>query len=428
MDGAGNGRMQNLRTIILAAGKGTRMKSDIPKVLHKVCGKPVLQYVLDVACALGSLKTYVVVGHKGDSVRMYIPQGLIAVDQSELLGTADALRRAEKHLKDYQGDLLVLCGDTPLLDKKTVRDIVRKHKKAKAVCTLLTAVVSNPYGYGRIVRDGKGGIIAIREEKDAAGQERSISEINAGVYCFQNQALFKALRDVRINKKKKEFYLTDVIDVFYNRCLKIESVQMKDSSEGLGINTREDLAVAADILRRRILKDLMLKGVTIIDPQTTYIDASVRIGRDSCIRPFTFIEGDVCIGNRCVIGPFSRLRPGVRVGNDVEIGNFTEVSRTKIGDRTLVKHFSYLGDSLIGAHVNIGAGAVTANFDGRQKNTTKIGDGAFIGSDAILIAPVKIGRKAVVGAGSVVTKGKTVPEGGLAVGVPARICSRREHS
>lgn len=421
--GTGNGRMQSLKIIILAAGKGTRMKSDTPKVLHKVCGKPVLQYVLDVARALGSLKTYIVVGHKGGSVKKYIPQGLMTVEQPELLGTADALRRAEKHLKGYHGDLLVLCGDTPLLDKKTVRDIVRKHKKTKAVCTLLTAVVPDPYGYGRIIRDGKGGVIAIREEKDATVQERGIPEINVGVYCFQNHALFNALRDVRINKKKKEFYLTDVIDVFFNRLFKIESVQTKDPSEGLGINTREDLAVAEDILRRRIHKDLMMKGVTIVDPQTTYIDASVKIGRDSCIRPFTFIERDVRIGDRCVIGPFSRLRPGVRIGNDVEIGNFTEISRTKIGDRTIMKHFSYLGDSVVGGHVNIGAGAVTANFDGRQKNTTQIGDGAFIGSDAILIAPVKIGRKAVVGAGSVVTKGKTVPAGGLAVGVPARICS-----
>ncbi len=413
--------MQNLRTIILAAGKGTRMKSDTPKVLHKVCGKPILQYVLDVACALGSLKTYVVVGHKGGSVKDYIPKELIAVDQPQLLGTADALRRAEKHLKGYRGDLLVLCGDTPLLDKKTVADIVRRHKKTKAVCTLLTAVVTDPGGYGRIIRNAKGDVVAIREEKDASAQERNIGEINVGVYCFQSQALFKALRDVRLNTKKKEFYLTDVIDGFYGRRMKIESVETKDPSEGLGVNTREDLAAAEAILRRRVLKDLMLEGVTIVDPQTTYIDAGARIGKDSCIRPFTFIEGNVCIGERCTIGPFARLRPGVRIGHDVEIGNFTEVSRSTIGDRTLMKHFSYLGDSVVGGHVNIGAGAVTANYDGRQKNVTTIGDGAFIGSDAILIAPVKIGRKAVVGAGSVVTKGKMVPEGGLAVGVPAKI-------
>ncbi|OGX38551.1 MAG: hypothetical protein A3D87_05835 [Omnitrophica WOR_2 bacterium RIFCSPHIGHO2_02_FULL_50_17] len=417
--------MQNLRTIILAAGKGTRMKSDTPKVLHEVCGKSIIEYVLDVARAVGSLKIYVVVGHGSALVKDRLGREAVTIRQPRLLGTADAIRCAQGFLKGYRGDALVLCGDTPLLNKSVVEELIRRHRKSKAVCTFLTAVVPNPQGYGRVIRDENGAVAGIREDKDAAGDQRDITEINVGVYCFQSRALFKALQGVRLNKKKKEFYLTDIISLFYEGGFVIETLRTEDPSEGLGVNTKEDLAVAERILRKRILKRFMEEGVTIQDPSTTYIDAGVRIGKDTCIRPFTFIEQDVRIGSRCKIGPFARLRPGVRIRNDVEIGNFTEVSRTQIGNRTLMKHFSFLGDATVGAGVNIGAGTITANFDGKQKNATTIGNGAFIGSDSILIAPVKIGNKAVVGAGSVVTKGKVVPDGGLAVGVPARIQSRR---
>lgn len=418
--------MQNLRTIVLAAGRGTRMKSSTPKVLHEVCGRPILQYVLDAIHAVGSLKTYVVVGHGSDSVRKSLPRELIAVEQPRLLGTADAVRRVETHFQNYNGDVLILCGDTPLLQKEVVQRIVTGHKKTKVSCTFLTAVVDCPSGYGRVIRDGKGAVVAIREENDLAASERGIAEINVGVYCFRAEDLFRALKQIRLNKRKKEFYLTDIIDLFHAQGLKVETVTTEDHSQGLGINTREDLAAAEGVLRRRVLKRLMLEGVTIVDPHTTYIDDGVRIGKDTCIRPFTYIEKDVRIGNHCVIGPFAHLRPGVRVGNDVQIGNFTEVSRTQIGDKTLMKHFGFLGDASVGSHVNIGAGTVTANYDGQQKNPTTIENGAFIGSDSILIAPVKIGRKAIVGAGSVVTKGKKVPDGGIAVGVPAKIILRRK--
>ena len=415
--------MQDLRTVILAAGKGTRMKSDCPKVLHEVCGKPIVEYVLDAAKAAGSLKTYVVVGYKGDAVKKRLVSGLVMVRQPKLSGTADAVRRVAGHLKNYCGDVLILCGDTPLLNKTVIKELVRKHKNSKAICTFLTATVGEPQGYGRVIRNENAEAIAIREDKDAAEHEKDIAEINVGVYCVQSRALFGVLRRIRPNKNKKEFYLTDIIDLFHQGGLKIETVTTEDPVEGLGVNTKEDLAVAGRVIRERILKNFMREGVTIVDPATTYIDADVKIGKDTCIRPFTIIEKDVRIGDCCVIGPFARLRPGVRIGNGVEIGNFTEVSRTRIGNKTLMKHFSFLGDALVGSDVNIGAGTITANFDGVRKNQTKIGNGAFIGSDSILIAPVKIGNRAVVGAGSVVTKGEVVPDGGMAVGVPAKIKS-----
>ena len=418
--------MQDLRTVILAAGKGTRMRSDCPKVLHEVCGKPIVGYVLDAAKAAGSLKTYVVVGYKGGLVKKSLAAGSVMVRQPKLSGTADAVRRVTGHLKSYRGDVLILCGDTPLLNKEVIKKLIGKHKNSGAACTFLTARVGDPQGYGRVMRDENAEVIAIREEKDAIEHERDITEINVGVYCVQSRALFGALRRIRLNEKKKEFYLTDIIGLLHQGGSRIETVTTEDPVEGLGVNTKEDLAVAGRVIRERILKNFMRDGVTIVDPATTYIDADVKIGKDTCIRPFTIIEKDVRVGDHCVIGPFARLRPGVRLGNGVEIGNFTEVSRTKIGNKTRMKHFSFLGDALVGSDVNIGAGTVTANFDGVRKNQTKIGNGAFIGSDSILIAPVKIGNRAVVGAGSVVTKGKTVPDGGIAVGVPAKIKARRK--
>ncbi|HBR14875.1 MAG TPA: bifunctional UDP-N-acetylglucosamine diphosphorylase/glucosamine-1-phosphate N-acetyltransferase GlmU [Candidatus Omnitrophica bacterium] len=418
--------MKDLRTIILAAGKGTRMKSAVPKVLQTVCGRPIIQYVLDIAKNVGSLKTYIVVGHKSDDVKIYLPKEVVTVEQKRLLGTADAVKCVEGHLKNDKGDVLILCGDTPLLNKRVIAELIRKHRRTKAIVSFLTAIVDQPKGYGRILRDQAGRAVAILEEKDASVQQRAINEINVGVYCFNSAALFGALRSIKINPKKQEFYLTDIIELFSKRGRRIETLRTENPAEGLGVNTREDLAVAERILRRKILKKLMLSGVTIIDPQTTYIDADVKIGRDTIIRPCTFIENDIRIGKNCKIGPFARLRPGVRIGDEVEIGNFTEVSRTKIGKQTLMKHFSYLGDSLVGSKVNIGAGTITANFDGQKKNQTIIKDQAFIGSDSILIAPVKVGKKAIVGAGSVVTKGKIIPDGSIVVGVPARVIARRK--
>lgn len=415
--------MTDLKTIILAAGKGTRMKSAVPKVLHPVCGKPMIEYVLDVAKAAGSKELIVVLGHMITAVREQLPPEVVTIEQKKLLGTADAVKTTSSHLKSFKGDILILCGDTPLLTKETVRALVKKHRGSKAVCTFLTAVVHDPQGYGRVIRDMDGKAVAIREDKDAVGFERQIAEINSGVYCINASALFAALDKVRQNKAKKEFYLTDIIEIFTQDGQTVETVATENFKEALGVNSRIDLAQSQEIIRRRILDRLMLAGVTIVDPASTHIDADVKIGRDTVVRPFSVIENNVRIGSGCLIGPFARIRPGSRIGDDVEVGNFTEVSRTKIGRATLMKHFGFLGDATVGANANIGAGTVTANYDGVEKHPTKIGDGAFIGSDAILVAPVKVGKKAVIGAASVVVR-SDIPDGATAVGTPARVTKK----
>jgi len=420
--------MKDLRTIILAAGKGTRMKSDIPKVLHPLCGKPIIQYILDIAKFAGSLKTYVVLGHKNELVREYLPENCLVVEQTKLLGTADAVKCAHRYFKNFTGDVLLLCGDAPLLRKDVVKRLVKKHKKTKAACTFLTTVMHNPQGYGRIIRGDKGVVLAVREEKDATEFEKNIAEVNVGGYCFKSRDLFKAIHSIALNKKKKEFYLTDIIELFVDQGLLVDTVETDDSSEGVGINTRIDLSYAESVLQKRIHKQLMLSGVTIVDPQTTYIGADVTVGRDTTINPFTVIENNVRIGKRCSIGPFARIRPGTKIDDQAVLGNFVEVSRSHVGRKTLMKHFGFLGDAKVGAKVNIGAGTVTANYDGQQKNITRIADKAFIGSDSILIAPVEVGEGATTGAGCVVTKGQTIPKNGVVVGVPGKIRKRRKHS
>jgi len=416
--------MSNFKAIILAAGRGTRMKSELPKVLHKVCGKPVLEYILDITKALRSLKTYVVVGHGSKSVRDAVGDGVEFVEQDQLLGTADAVNRCASHLKNYQGTVLVLCGDTPLLSKDVVAELLRKHHTSKAAGMVLTANINNPQGYGRIVRDGKGRFLSIREQKDCSVTEDKIKEINVGAYCFNSKDLFGILKKVKLNPGKKEFYLTDVVELLLAHGKNVGTFTTQDETGAFGINTREDLAQAQAIIRRRILNKHMLSGVTVVDPLTTFIEAGVVIGRDTIIHPMTVIHTDVRIGRNCSIGPMAHVRPGTRISDGVEIGNFAEVSRTSIGRGVFQKHFSFLGDAVIGRGVNIGAGVVTANFDGVNKNKTFIGPQAFIGSDAILVAPNKIGARAMVGAGSVVAKGKNIPAGMVAVGVPARVIKK----
>jgi bifunctional UDP-N-acetylglucosamine pyrophosphorylase / glucosamine-1-phosphate N-acetyltransferase len=414
--------MSNFRSIILAAGKGTRMKSDVPKVLHQVCGKPMIEYVLSITRQLRSLKTYVVTGHGADQVQKAV-QGkeLEFVLQPQLLGTADAVRRVEARLKNFTGTVLVLCGDTPLLSKAIVKDLLAKHTRSKAAVTVLTAIIDKPHGYGRIIRDRKGAFCAIREQKDATEQEVLINEINVGVYCFDSKKLFGGLKKVQLNPKKKEFYLTDIIELFLRQGDKVESLTTNDPYVAFGVNTRHDLAQAEAVIQKRILDEHMTNGVTIIDPSTTYIEADVKIGADTIIYPCTFIHHNVRIGSKCKIGPFARIRPGSVLANEVEVGNFAEVSRTTLGAGVYMKHFSFLGDANVGTRVNIGAGTVTANYDGVSKNKTTIGPNAFIGSDSILVAPVTIGSKAVVGAGAVVTKNTNVPSNAVARGVPAKI-------
>ena len=402
------------------------MKSQVPKVLHALNGKPLIQHILDVVHAAGSLKTYVVLGHQSGQVKEALSPEVVAYEQKDLLGTADAVRQGERFFRKYTGDILILCGDTPLLRKETIRSIIRRHKRSRAVCTFLTASVENSRGYGRVIRDGQGHAVAVREEKDATAEERKIREINVGVYCIRKEALFSSLKKVPLNARKKEYYLTDVVAILAQDGARIETVETEDAAEGLGINSREDLAVAERVLRFRVLSQLMQSGVTIIDPATTYIHDSVRIGQDTIIRPCTVIEDNVTIGSQCVIGPFARIRPGTKLGNRVEIGNFAEVSRTVMGDQCFMKHFSFLGDARIGREVNVGAGVVTANYDGKNKNRTRVGDRAFVGSDSILVAPVEIGTGAMTGAGCVVTRGTKVPAGSVVVGVPGRIRRKKK--
>jgi bifunctional UDP-N-acetylglucosamine pyrophosphorylase/glucosamine-1-phosphate N-acetyltransferase len=414
------------KAIILAAGRGTRMRSEIPKVLHKVCGRPVLDYVLDITENLRSLKTYVVVGHGSQKVRDAVGDGVEFVQQDQLRGTADAVNRCAPYLKSYQGTILVLCGDTPLLSKDIVAALLKQHHRSKASATVLTATIADPQGYGRILRREQGDFLAIREQKDVSVMEDRIKEINVGVYCFNSKDLFATLKKVKLNLKKKEFYLTDVIELLLAQEKKVATFVTQDETVAFGVNTREDLAQAQAIIRSRILTKHMLSGVTVVDPLTTFIEAGVVIGRDTTIHPMTVIHTDVRIGRNCSIGPMTRLRPGTRISDGVEIGNFVEISRSSLGRGIVQKHFSFLGDAVVGQGVNIGAGVVTANYDGVNKNKTFIGNQAFIGSDAILVAPNKIGARALIGAGSVVARGKNIPEGTVAVGVPARVIRKRD--
>jgi len=416
--------MSHFRAIILAAGRGTRMKSECPKVLHKVVGRPVIDYVLDIARGLRSLKIYCVVGHGSQKVREAVGPGIEFVEQDRLLGTGDAVKRCAPRFKNYHGTVVVLCGDTPLLSRTIVADLLKQHRRSKASATVLTAKVDQPGTYGRIVRTVKDEIAAIREYKDASEFERNIVEINTGVYCFGSKDLFESLKKVKLNALKNEFYLTDVIELLLKQGKKVGTYITDDATTAWGVNTREDLAQAQAILRQRILSKHMLAGVTIVDPLTTFIEADVTIGQDTVIHPMTVIHSDVRIGKNCSIGPMARIRPGTRISDGAEIGNFTEVSRTTIGPRVMQKHFSFLGDAVVGEGANIGAGVVTANYDGKTKNKTFIGSKAFIGSDAIIVAPNKIGAGAMIGAGSVVARNKNVPAGTVAVGIPARVIKK----
>lgn len=412
---------KNMACVILAAGKGERIKSAMPKVVHRLCGQPMLGYVLDLVKGFRFSKTVVVLGHRYEQVRKIIPRKTKVVIQRRLLGTADAVKQALSALKSFKGAVLVLYADTPLLKKDTLEKFLEFYRDNDLDVALLTAEIEKPAGYGRIIRDKYFNISRIVEDKDADDFQKDIKEVNTGIICFNKKSLSMALKQVRLNKRKKEYYLTDTVEILYKKGFLIGGLKISDINETQGVNSRSDLAKANRIMQGRINEKIMHSGVTIIDPESTFIDYGVRIGGDTVIYPFTVIERNVKIGKRCSIGPFAHIREGTNIEDEVTAGNFLEIVRSNISSRTLIKHFGYLGDSRIGKDANIGAGCVTANFNGYQKNKTFIKDKAFIGSDTILVAPVKIGRKAVVGAGSVVLKNKDVADGAKAVGVPARI-------
>ncbi|MFA5339064.1 MAG: NTP transferase domain-containing protein [Candidatus Omnitrophota bacterium] len=415
--------MSGFGCVILAAGKGTRFYSDIPKVLHDLNGKPVLQHVLDAASACGFEKPAVVIGRGAGEIGRFLKGKARPVVQERQLGTADAVKSAKKELSRFD-NIAVLYGDVPLVKKETLRSLVRQHKAFASSCTVLTVEMEDPSGYGRIIRGISGGVEAIVEDKEATAEEKRVREINVGLYCFDRKDLFEVIDRVQRSKVKKEFYLTDVIAILLEDGRKVGAFKTGDPDESIGINSRADLAKAYSILNQRKIKELTGGSVTVLDPATTFISPEAKIGRDTVIYPFTFIEKDVVIGKRCSIGPFCRLRPGTAIGDGAEIGNFVEIVRSKIGSKSKAKHLTYLGDTVVGKGANVGCGTITANYDGKRKSKTVIGDKAFVGSGTILVAPVKIGNGAATGAGSVVLKNKNIPAGAVVVGVPARILDK----
>ncbi|KUK14473.1 MAG: bifunctional UDP-N-acetylglucosamine diphosphorylase/glucosamine-1-phosphate N-acetyltransferase GlmU [Synergistetes bacterium] len=438
--------MNEIAFLILAAGKGKRMKSSLPKVLHKICGKTMLSYVLDAVkpfgCDIG-----IVIGFNGDLVRKEIGEGPFYITQPKQAGTGDAVRVAKDFWQRYN-NVVVLAGDVPFLSSDTLKRLIESHLQEDNVITLITAFLDTPTGYGRIVRDEKGNIVKIVEEKDASYKEKEIREVNAGVYCFDTGFLKENIDRLVSDNAQGEYYLTDLVKIAVLNSLKIGSISVEDNFEIMGINDRKALAEAEREYRRRINERLMLeKGVTIIDPQMTYISPDAEIGKDTVIYPMVFIEGRSVIGEGCIIGPnvrivnsfignnvvirenvviegsrigdgcevgpFAYLRPETILDESAYVGKFVEVKKSFIGKGSKVPHLSYIGDATIGERVNVGAGTITCNYDGVKKNPTFIEDDVFIGSDTMLVAPVRIGRGAFTGAGSVITK--DVPPESLAI-------------
>lgn len=434
-----------LAVIILAAGEGTRMKSERPKVLHEICGAPMIHFVIKAARELDPNRIIAVVGHKAEAVKAEI-KGIEFVLQEEQLGTGHAIAQAEEALAGFDGTVMVLSGDTPLVRAETLAEFYRNHESKGAAASLLTARVDNPKGYGRIIRAEDGTVNAIVEEKDATSEERAIDEVNSGTYCFNAPKLFAALTKIDPANAQGEYYLTDVIKIFSATGEKIVASLAEDADELMGINNRAQLAVADRVMRRRINEAHMLAGVTIVEPESTFISDEVRIGRDTVVWPMTFIAGATSIGEACTIGPMSRVisssianevvidssvvkestvedgatlgpyahvRPGTLVKKGAKVGGFVEIKKSTIGENSKVPHLSYIGDATLGEYVNIGAGTITCNYDGANKYNTVIEDGAFVGSDTMLVAPVRIGKDAFTGAGSVISK--DVPDESLAL-------------
>jgi len=432
--------------VVLAAGQGTRMKSSIHKVLHKVCGKPMVEHVLDMLQEVGTERNVVVVGHGAEAVQSFLGDRAEYVVQEQQLGTGHAVLQARELLADQDGVTIVVYGDTPLIRSDTVKKLLRTHMEEGAAATLLTARMPNPYGLGRIVRGPEGQFERIVEQKDCTPEENRIDEINAGTYCFDNRKLFLALQQVTNNNAQNEYYLTDVISILKRQGDKVIGFMTDDSDEALGVNDRAQLAEAERCMRRRINEFHMRNGVTILDPEQTYIEAGVKIGRDTVILPGCLIRAGTVIGEDCVIGPyaditasgignkvtvrqsvlmeasvgnhanigpFAYIRPGSNIGEHVKVGDFVEIKNATLGEGTKVSHLSYVGDALVGSNVNIGCGAITVNYDGHSKHRTEIGDDAFIGSNVNLIAPVVVGKGAYVVAGSTITH--DVPENDLAI-------------
>jgi bifunctional UDP-N-acetylglucosamine pyrophosphorylase/glucosamine-1-phosphate N-acetyltransferase len=439
-----------VRVVLLAAGKGTRMKSRLPKLLHHLSGKPMILHSLESAERVTKELPVIVVGHGSEAVRETVGSRAEFTEQAEQLGTGHALLQTQKTLKDV--DLvLVSNADLPLLSSGTLKKLLEKQKKNKGPLTMLTLRQKEARGFGRVKRNPSGEPVSIIEEAEASAIDLNIDELNVGAYCFQADWLWPALKKLKPSAKKKEYYLTDLLEIAATNGEHVETVELEDAVEAIGINNREHLAEAEAALRNRINKHWMLEGVTLIDPGSTYIDSGVMIGQDTVVLPNTMLMGNTAIGEDCIvgpntvirssrvgnacrieaavvelaviedsvdIGPFAHLRKGAHLGEGVHMGNFGEIKNSTLSPGVKMGHFSYIGDATIGANVNIGAGTITANYDGEKKNPTVIESDVFIGSDTMLVAPLHIGKGARTGAGSVVTK--DVPPHTVVVGVPAR--------
>jgi bifunctional UDP-N-acetylglucosamine pyrophosphorylase/glucosamine-1-phosphate N-acetyltransferase len=445
-----------VKAVILAAGQGTRMHSSIPKVMHLLLGRPLIEYVLDSAEKASGAKPVMVVGYGAQVIQQSLGERADYVVQEPQLGTGHAVQQAEPALSGNSDLVLVLLGDMPLLETETLKRVIQAQQSNAGPITMLTLVSDTSHGFGRVVRDEKGAVKAIVEEAQATPQQLAIRELNASVYCFAADWLWEALKHVPISPKG-EYYLTDLIEIAVAEGQSVQALILDDPGEGIGVNTRLHLSEAEAILRARINREWMLAGVTMVDPHNTYIEPGVKIGQDTTIWPNTYLRGDTIVGEACIlgpdtivtdsrlgnrckvlasvlesaqisddvdVGPFAHLRKGAHLDRGVHMGNFGEVKNSYLGPGVKMGHFSYIGDATIGPDVNIGAGTITCNFDGEKKNHTEIGAGAFIGSDTMLVAPLKIGEGARTGAGAVVTK--DVPDHTLAVGVPARSIRKME--
>lgn len=441
--------MENVAAIVLAAGKGTRMKSAVIKVLHQAAGRPMIAWPVDAARAAGAEPVVLVVGHQSEAVSAVFhgSSDIRCALQEEQLGTGHAVACAREALPGFEGTVLILCGDTPLLTGDTLKGLVSRHAASGSVLTVLTAIMDDPFGYGRVLRDDEGRVVRIVEQKDATVDEQAVCEINGGIYCVDSSFLFDNIGLIGSDNAQKEFYLTDLLTIAVDKGLPCQAVCTGDASEIMGVNDRAQLAEVSSILRRRINYDLMCSGVTLVAPEQTYIDHGVVIGPDSVVYPNSFISGATVIGSGCIIehgvsidgcrignnchikassvlegselradvavGPMAHLRPGTLLHDHVKIGNFVETKKAVMGDGSKASHLTYLGDAEIGANVNIGCGTITCNYDGVNKHRTVIGDDVFIGSDVQLVAPVTVGRNSLVAAGTTVTV--DVPPDSLAI-------------
>jgi bifunctional UDP-N-acetylglucosamine pyrophosphorylase / glucosamine-1-phosphate N-acetyltransferase len=404
---------QEVIALVLAAGKGTRMKSDKSKLVHKIYGKELVKRVVETAKKSGVNDVIAVVGYKKEQVQQVLGDSVKYAYQDEMLGTGHAVLQAEEYLKNRHGKVVVLNGDVPILRPETVKKFIEKSINNKEYATILTAIYNNPTGYGRVVRDIGGNVKAIVEEKDATEDERNIQEINAGIYCFDIQELLKALKELKPNNVQNEYYITDIIKIMNDKGLKTGAVIVEDNTEILGVNDKIQLELLTKVLKLRINQYHMKNGVTIEDIDNTYIYDDVEIGTDTVIHPNTTIKNDVIIGKDCEIGPNSYIREGCRLDDKVKIGSFVEIKKAIIGKGTKVPHLSYMGDCEIGAGTNIGCGTITCNYDGFKKSKTIIGENSFVGSNVNLIAPVTLGKKTFIAAGSTITN--DVPDYALSI-------------